>query len=291
MSVDLFIPEVWAAQLLTTLKKRLVFGQPSVSNRDYEGDISAFGDTVHIGTLTDPTIADYTRGSTTISPETLATTDQTLLINQAKYFAFEVDDVDARQVRDEGNLLTAASERSAFGLADAADQYIAGLITAGAGDTLAAGSVATANDAYTLIREMMVAQDKANVPSQGRYLVVSPDFYAVLLSDNRFINAMAYGSSEPVQNGLVGSILGYSVLKSNNIPEGTAGTAPAVSNFVIAGHPMGCTYAEQINKVEAYRPQDSFADAIKGLHLYGAKVVRPEVFVVQDTDVTVSSSN
>jgi hypothetical protein len=84
----------------------------------------------------------------------------------------------------------------------------------------------------------------------------------------------------------VGQILGFSVTVSLNLPTGTAGTNPEVSNFVIAGHPMACTYAEQINSVEAYRPQASFGDAIKGLHLYGAKVVRPEALAVIDADVT-----
>jgi hypothetical protein len=73
---------------------------------------------------------------------------------------------------------------------------------------------------------------------------------------------------------------------SLNLPQGTAGTGGAVSNFVVAGHQIATTYAEQINKVEAYRPQNSFADAIKGLHLYGAKVARPEALAVMDCDVT-----
>jgi len=293
MSVDLFIPKVWAAQLLVTLQKKYVFAQGSVANRNYEGEIAAFGDTVHIGTLTDPTISNYVKNVTAIVPATLATTDQTLLIDQSKYFAFEVDDVDQRQVRDAGNLMSAAALRSGLLLADVTDQFLAGLVTTGAGTILApavisaADTTTAANGAYALIRNMRVKLDKNNVPSEGRFLIVSPEFYAVLLGDNRFINALAYGSTRPIQNGEVGSILGFTVMTSNNLPVGTASVAPAVSNFVIAGHPIALTYAEQISKVEAYRPQDSFGDALKGLHLYGAKVVRPEALVVQDTDVTV----
>ncbi|HEV7949476.1 MAG TPA: hypothetical protein VGP24_06900, partial [Glaciihabitans sp.] len=133
MAVDLFIPEVWAAELLTTLPRKYVFAQSGVVNRDYEGEIAAFGDTVHIGTLTDPTISTYVKNVTVINPETLTTADETLLIDQSKYFSFEVDDVDARQVRDDGQLLTKAADRSADGLAKAADTFISGLMVANAG--------------------------------------------------------------------------------------------------------------------------------------------------------------
>lgn len=287
MAVDTFIPEVWNAQLLVALQKALVFGQPSVSNRNYEGDIASFGDTVHIGSLTRPTISSYVKNTTAINPQTLATTDQTLLIDQAKYFAFEVDDVDYRQVRDGGQLLNRAASEAALGLAEVADSFLATTITASAGTVLAAQDVATADAAYLVIRKLRLALDKANVPVEGRFLVVSPEFYALILGDPRFINAAAYGSNRPIQNGEVGSIVGFAVLVSNGIPAGTAGTLPEVSNFVIAGHPMATTFAQQINKTEAYRPESAFADAIKGLHLYGAKVVRPEALAVVDVDVTV----
>lgn len=287
MAVDTFIPEVWAAALLTTLEKKYVFGQPGVSNRDYEGEIADFGDTVHIGSLTDPTVATYTKNTTVINPATLVTTDQTLLIDQSKYFAFEVDDIDARQVRNAGELMSRASTRAASILADTTDQFLAGLMTTGAGTIMTPAAVATADAAYLLIRQMRVKLDKANVPTDGRFLIVAPEMYALLLGDARFIDASRYGSNAPIQNGEVGRIIGFTVMVSNNIPAGTTATAPAVSNFVIAGHAMALTYAEQISKTEAYRPPDSFSDAVKGLHLYGGKVVRPEALVVQDTDVTV----
>jgi N4-gp56 family major capsid protein len=287
MAVDTFIPEVWNATLLTTLARKYIFAQPAVSNSDYEGDIANFGDTVHIGSLTDPAVANYVKNVTAIDPATLVTTDQTLLIDQSKYFAFEVDDVDARQVRDSGELMSKAAMRAAAKLADATDTFLAGLMTTGAGTIRTPADVATADAAYLLIRQLRVTLDKNDVPSESRFLIVSPEMYALLLGDNRFIDASRYGSTRPIQNGEVGSILGFAVMTSNNIPAGTAGTPPEVSNFVIAGHPMALTYAEQISKTEAYRPQSSFSDAIKGLHLYGGKVVRPEALVVQDTDVTV----
>jgi N4-gp56 family major capsid protein len=288
MAVDTFIPEVWNANLLTTLAKRYVFAQSQVSNRNYEGDIAQYGDTVHIGSLTDPTVASYVKNVTAINPATLVTTDQTLVIDQSKYFAFEVDDVDARQVRDSGNLMASAMNRAGAQLADVADQFLAGLMTTGAGTILTPAAINSVDAAFLLLRNLRLKLDKANVPTEGRFVVVSPEFYALVLGDNRFIDASRYGSSVPIRNGEVGQAIGFAILVSNNLPAGTAATAPAVSNFIVAGHPMALTYAEQISKTEAFRPPDSFSDAVKGLHLYGAKVVRPEALVVQDTDVTVA---
>lgn len=288
MAVDTFIPEVWAATLLAELDRRHIFAQAGITNRNYEGDIASFGDTVRINQVADPTIGDYVKNVTVIDPEVLDTTDQTLVIDQSKFFAFEVDDVDARQVRNSGALMTEAAHRSAQGLAQAMDVLIATRMTTGAGTILAPQAAATPDAAYLLVRQIMVALDKNDVPADGRFLTVSPDFYALLLGDDRFIDASRYGSTSPIRNGEVGSILGFSVIKTNNSPEGTAATAPAVSNFVIGGHAMATTVAEQISKVEAYRPQGSFSDALKGLHLYGSKVVRPAALVACDVDVTLS---
>lgn len=287
MAVDTFIPEVWSADLFVALRKAQIFGQAGVINHDYEGEIAQYGDTVHIGSLTAPTISTYTKNSTVIDPQTLTTTDQTLLIDQSKYFAFEVDDVDARQARAGGQLLTKAASDAAYGLSDTADVFLAGLMTANAGNVITAGDAATADAAYKIVLALKVKLDKAKIPTGGRFLIVAPEFHALLLQDSRFIDASQYGDGgATIRNGEVGRILGFNVMVSLNLPEGTAGTAPEVSNFVVAGHSMATTFAEQINKVEAYRPQSSFGDAIKGLHLYGAKVVRPEALAVMDVDVT-----
>jgi len=290
MAVDTFIPEVWAAELLVTLEKSYVFGQPGVTNRDYEGDISQYGDTVHIGYLTDPTVATYTKNSTSIDPATLATTDDTMAIDQSKYFAFELDDVDARQVRNSGDLFTKATQRAGSLLRDTADQYLATLMAAGAGtifDPLYLEDGDTgANSAFRLLRQMRAELTRNNVPTSGRFAIISPDFEGLLLGDNRFIDASRYGSTEPIRNGEIGRAMGFAIMLSNNLPEGTyAGSPPAYSNYVIAGHPMATTFAEQISKTEAYRPQNAFSDAVKGLHLYGGKVVRPEALVACDVDV------
>lgn len=290
MAVDTFIPEVWSAELLTTLDENYVLAAPDATNRDYEGEIANAGDTVHIGSLTDPTVSTYTKNVTTIDPQTLTTTDQTLVIDQSKYFAFEVDDVDMRQVKDGGKLLSTAAQRSAVKLQELADTYIGTLMTTNAGNVLAALDVGTSAAAYSVLIRLKVALDRANVPQAGRWVAVSPEFYALLLGDARFTDASAYGQGGVVANGEVGRALGFTVKVSTNLPAGTAGVAPEVSSFLIAGHRIATTFAEQISKTEAYRPQNAFSDAVKGLHLYGAKVIRPEALAVIDVDVTIPAT-
>ncbi len=287
-AVDLFIPKIWAAQLLTKLSKLYVLADPGTSvNTDYEGEIRQGGDTVHIGSLSDPTVSDYVKNVTAISPQTLSTTDQVLVIDQSKYFAFEVDDVDRAQVQNAGALLTTAAQRAAERMREIADAYLGTIMTANAGTVLPPAAITTPDEAYRALVRLALALNRKDVPAEGRWVAIGPDFQALLQLDPRFNDASRAGSTETLRNGIVGRVLGMDVKVSTALPVGTAPAAGAVSGFIIAGHRMATTWAEQINKVEAYRPQDSFSDAVKGLHLYGAKVIRPEALAVQDIDVTV----
>jgi hypothetical protein len=265
-----FIPEIWSALMLTTLKKNLVYAQPGVVNRDYEGDIANAGDTVRIRSMSRPTIGTYSKGSTTITPEQLTDAQRALYIDQSKYFAFELDDIDAAQ--SVGGALTTALTEATYGLRDVADQYVAGLYTqAQSANQLGTISVTTAAGAYTVLRKLRTALNKANVPMENRYVVVPPFFEGLLLEDDRFVRVDASGSDQGLRNGIIGRALGFDVMMSNNAPLVT-GDDWAVQ----AGHPSAIAYAESIVKVESYRPQDAFSDAIKGLHVYGAKVIRPD---------------
>lgn len=265
-----FIPEIWSALMLTTLKKNLVYAQPGVVNRDYEGDIANAGDTVRIRSLSRPTIGTYSKGSTTITPEQLTDAQRALYIDQSKYFAFELDDIDAAQ--SVGGELTTALTEATYGLRDVADQYVAGLYTqAQSANQLGTISVTTAAGAYTVLRRLRTALNKANVPMENRYVVVPPFFEGLLLEDDRFVRVGASGSDQGLRNGIIGRALGFDVMMSNNAPLVT-GDDWAVQ----AGHPSAIAYAESIVKVESYRPQDALSDAIKGLHVYGAKVIRPD---------------
>jgi len=270
MSIDSFVPEVWSKSLLSSLKKSLVIAAPGVVNRDYEGEISDQGDTVRINSISRPTVASYVKGTTSITPEQLTTAQRSLVVDQAKYFAFEVDDVDARQAA--GNVIPEAMAEAAYALADVADQYVEGLLRAGAANSLSTVQIDGAADAYDLLLiPLKVELDEANVPTQGRYCLIPPWIHGRLLGDSRFIDMSASGMGDALSNGIVGRAAGFELRVSNNLPLITGD-----DYSVIAGHPSACSYAEQINKTEAYRPEDSFSDAVKGLHLYGAKVVRPD---------------
>lgn len=282
MAVSNFQPEIWAAELLSSLKKSLIYAGPTIVNRNYEGEIASAGDTVRITSISRPTVATYTKDSTTISPETLTDAQQTLLIDQAKYFAFEVDDVDLRQARDGGALMSEAAMEAGYALADTTDQYVAGLYTgAAAGNQLGTVSVTTSALAITQLLNLRKKLNEANVPQQGRYVVVPPWFETLLLGADLFNRVDASGTAEGLRNGIVGRAFGFDVLVSNNAPLVTGD-----DYAVMAGHPSAITFAEQISKVEAYRPESAFSDAIKGLHLYGAKLVRPTAIATVVASIT-----
>lgn len=274
MAVTTFIPELWNARLLYALEKAHV--ATNLVNRNYEGEISNHGDTVHINTIGAITVKSYTKNTDIDAPETLTTTDQTLVIDQAKYFNFQVDDVD--KVQAAGELVDTAMGRAAYALADVSDAYLLGVIAAGAaaGNTIgsAAAPVAlTASNVYENIVKLKTKLDKANVPNTGRTIVVPPDVHSLLLLDDRFAKSTAAAGQEALINGLVGRIAGFDVYMSNNVKTGTGTDTGKTPYFEITAQITdAATYAEQIIKTEAYRMESRFADAVKGLHVYGAKV-------------------
>lgn len=273
MSINNFKPQIWSARLLVAWRKSLVYGGPMVVNRDYEGDIAESGDVVKITSISDPTISDYVPNSTVITPEELTDAQRNLVIDQSKYWAFKVDDVDKRQAK--GNVMPEAMSRAAYRLRDVADQYIAGLYTGvAAGNNLGTISVvaATPTDAYDdVLVPLKVTLDDGDVPTEGRYCVVPPWFTGRLLRDDRFISADKSGTTDALRNGFVGRAAGFNIVQSNNTPNPTGD-----DNVIQAGVNAAISFAEQINKTEAYRPESSFSDAVKGLALYGAKLVRPD---------------
>ena len=287
MALDNFIPEIWSARLLVSLKKSLVYGQEGIVNKDYEGEIRQMGDTVRINSIGPITVGTYTKNTNIGDPETLADDQTVLTIDQAKYFNFQVDDIDRAQQNPK--VMDAAMQEAAYALRDDADQYIAGLYTGvAAGNTIGNDTTPVEVDktnAYELLVDLAVILTDAKVPTDGRWVVVPPWFYGTLLKDDRFIDASKAGTTDGLRNGEVGKAAGFTVLQSHNVPN-TSGA----KYKIIAGHSMAISYAEQINKVEAYRPEKRFADAVKGLHLYGAKLVRPEAIAVLTADKKVVSS-
>lgn len=274
MALSNFIPTVWSARLSLALDRAQVFTQSGVVNRDYEGDIRNFGDTVRIGSIGDPTIGTYTRNGS-ISLETLDDASQLLTIDQAKYFAFEVDDLDTAQMNVP--VMDAAIRRAGRKLTNTADTLVAGKYAEAGSAVATSGSpktdLGTAGKAYEHLVAMGVELDEADVPSDGRWVIVPSWFHGKLLLDDRFVKAGTPLSDAALRNGVVGEAAGFTILKSNNVSnDGT-------TYRIMGGTDMAITFAEQIMKVEAYRPQDAFSDAVKGLYLYGAKVARPECLV------------
>ena len=268
MAITNFIPEVWSASILEALRAKLVF--PSLCNRDYEGDIREAGDTVHITGYDDVTVKKYTRGTNITVDAVTDANKGTLTIDQSDYFAFKVNDLDKVQAKADltGNFTNSA----AYNMALNVEKYISGLMDKAATAPAKTISVTTPSDAYLAVVEARKQLDKQNVPTEGRWIVVSPDFYALLLQDSRFIEGTEAGHNTLLK-GVVGSVSGFTVVESNNVP--TVSGKPSKQS-IIAGTNAATTFAQQVNKVEAMRMQDDFADMVRGLDLYGGLVVRPE---------------
>jgi N4-gp56 family major capsid protein len=273
MAITRFRPIIWAKLLLAATETKLVYAHPEVVNRDYEGEITAAGDVVKITSISDPVVATYTPNSTVITPQELTDAQRNLVIDQSKYFAYKVDDVDQAQAA--GNVMPQATQRGGYQFAKTADSYVAGLYTGvSAANAIGTVSVTTGALAYTQLRLLALKLDEADVPEDNRYVVARPWFWSLLLEETKFIDAAARADGgQTLRTGWVGHIptLGFDCLKSNQAPLVTG------DDYVVqAGVPQAVSFAQQIHKLEAYRPESSFSDAVKGLHVYGAKLVRPD---------------
>jgi len=283
MTVANFRPTIWSARILTNLSRTTVAS--GIVNRDYEGD-TANAEAVKITSIVDPTITAYTGADMT--PEDIDDATRTLSLDQKKAFNFYLDDVDKAQVANSGALMAAAIDRASYGLRNALDSYILGLLAAGASDSgpdhdVAEATISTASGAYDALVNWAVLLDEADVPEENRFAVVSPKFHGLLQKDSRFIAAGDAAGAGVRADGRIGFAAGLEVFKSNNLP---AGPGAGAGTYQIVGSRYACTLAEQINKVEAYRAEKSFKDGVKGLHVYGAKVTRPTALVAADVIVS-----
>lgn len=280
MAITNFKPEIWSRVILLTLRNKLVFG--NLCNRDYEGDIRQAGDTVHIINFADPTISDYAAYGT-LTWEELSDNDRTLVTDQAKSFSFKVDDIDRKQALP-GFIETAATY-AAYGLAKAMDTFVSGAMKAAASHDVGALTISSADDAYQLLLKLRAQLSKAGVPDDGRWVTVPTDVYSYLLQDDRFVRSDA-APGETVRTGFIGRALGMDVYESQTVPNDGTATAPATGVFtVLAGHAIATTLAEQIVETEALRLIDTIGDGVRGLHVYGAKVARPEALAKAEVTV------
>jgi len=285
MAVTNFVPDLWTAKILVALRKKAVAA--NLVNRNYEGEVKRMGDSVKITSIDDVAIGSYTAHSD-ITWEAIDDSTRSLLIDQAKYFAFEMDDVEKAQSVNGGAVMNQALDNATYQLRDTSDSFLlAAMNTAlqGTGNDL--GTVAihtTAQNLYDTFVDLSVALDEDNVPEEGRWAVVSPSLHGRLLKLDSFIQAGDNASPNARLNGYIGEVAGLSLFKSNNLPAVT--DAAATGGLAIAGHSVATTFAEQIVSVEATRLENRFADGVKGLHVYGAKVVRPTALAVAEFDAT-----
>lgn len=298
MSLNAFIPEMWADSLLIALRKSQVYG--NLFNTDYEGVIKQMGDVVKINMIGDVTISNYTKDTDLNPPQSLTDAQSMLTISQAKYYNFAIDDVD--QAQGNPKVMNEAMAWAAYRVVDVMDQYYAGFYTDCVSTNLigSAGSPVTpvvatqANigggaTVYDYLVQMNQFLTQSLIPKQGRWAVIPPWVKTLLEQDIRFtgyntadarltimsgqLDASGGNTSPDAYLGKIGSM---DVYESVNAPHlsGNNGLTGS-TDVVLAGHTMALTKAEGLNQVEAYRPPYRFSDAVKGMALYGAKTIRP----------------
>jgi len=333
-----FSPVIYSKKVQLAFRKASTV--EDITNSDYFGEISNMGDSVKIIKEPEVSVTTYARG-TQITAQDLTDEDFTLVVDQANYYAFKIDDIEA--AHSHVNFMQMASDRAAYRLRDQYDQDVLGYLsgyyqsakhiqsdtarttfpgtkaisTAGSDELLATmklkkgdfGNITTASAGdhsiplsprlpgataaststatpLQVIARMSRLLDQQFVDTQGRWLVVDPVFVELLKDeDSRLLNGLFGG--EGLQNGLIiNNLHGFRVYVSNNLPKlgtgpATTGTANQNSNFgvMVAGHDSAIATAQQITKTETYRDPDSFADIVRGMHLYGRKILRPEGIV------------
>lgn len=320
-----FSPVIYSQKVQKQFRKSSV--ALDVTNSDYFGEISEFGDSVQIIKEPDIQIVNYARGAQMTSQD-LEDQDFTLLVDRARAFQFQVDDIEKKQ--SHVNWMDLATDRAAYNLAQAYDSdllgYMSGyeqLIIGGtwtarttavgtksetsadadellgihkltrasfvsggsASDSIAVGTAGTFDvTPLQLVNRMNRLLDQQNAPKEGRYVIVDPVFLEILMDENsKFMNQF-YQDSEQLSNGKLSAntIYGFKWYSSNNLP--FIGSGPAVLDnngsatdygVILAGHESSTATAEQINKTESFRSPFGFSDIVRGMHMYGRKILRP----------------
>lgn len=293
MALDNFNPTLWSSVFLANLNRRHVHAD--VMNRDFEGEVK-HGATLKISSIGRVTVKDYTRnagaGNTAASPtiagidrpEILIGSSLFLTIDQQKYFNFEIDDIDSWQQTPK--LMSKAMKEAAYAMANTVDLFANSTLQTGVagtadgnGNRLDARTIGTGagdDDAYELLVDLGVKL-KENDVFDDYWVIVPPWFTGMLQKDERFVGNGTSENTRVLENGKIGKAAGFDIRESNNLSGATSGTLAVAGGVytILAGVKSAGTFAEQIDKVEGFRPQDGFNDAMKGLHNYGAKVTRP----------------
>ncbi len=283
-----FIPEIYSKKVQIALRKAAV--AEAICNTDYMGEISNFGDTVNIIKEPQIAVADYTRGLAVTSTN-LTDQELVLTIDQAKSFSFKLDDLERRF--SHVNFQAVASDNAAYALRDAMDSNILTAIRAGAGVTTGMGTTGTPIDiGFTgskvdPLNQMALAAkelDEANAPEEGRWFVAAPEWYNALSNSSSKLLSVDFNAGQgSIRNGLVASGLlrGFQMYKSNNLPtndlSGATPAGSATAPVALFGHISATSAASSMNKVETIRDTGTFSDIVRGLMVWGRKVLRPEI--------------
>lgn len=291
-----FLPKVYSKQVLNFFRKASVI--EAITNTDYAGEIAAFGDSVRIIKEPEITVYQYERGQD-VTQTKLTDQEVTLVVDTANAFKFIVDDIETNM--SHVNFRDVATSSAAYSLRDAFDQGVlasmfagvsssgpdhiigadAAAGTGGVAETTASvdllGSDGTGVDAIDLMARMARLLDDQNIPEEGRWFVAPPSFYEELSQSGSKLLSVDFNAGQgSIRNGLVssGKLRGFDMYKSNNIA-----TPSTASGKVMAGHMSSTATAQTITSTEVLRDPDSFGDIVRGLHVYGAKVLRPEAMV------------
>lgn len=266
MAIDNFIPEVWAAGVTQSfIANQVVI--PTLDNA-FTGDVVS-GSKVHIINATTPTIVDYAGAGRTISAEALNDTEVELDIDQEKAFSVNVDDVDRVQASSEFAPWVDSAGRA---LAEDAESYLLDLMITEAtngnpGDVV----MDTATEALAAVREIRRTMANNKVPAAGRYLVVNPDMADLLIQGLDDVSVA--GNDAELRNGVIGRLYGFTVVESPLLENATS-TAGAIGY-----HQSMVGFVSQVQSLESLRNPTKFADIVRGLNVYGGKVIKSDAVV------------
>ena len=291
-----FLPKVYSKQVLNFFRKSSVV--EAITNTDYAGEIAAFGDTVRIIKEPEITVYQYERGQD-VTATKLTDQELSLTVDVANAFKFIVDDIETNM--SHVNFREVATSSAAYALRDAFDAGVIAEMFAGVSASspnhvlgsdnatdLAAGTFdGTGNldigfasgehDPIDVLSRMARLLDEQNIPEEGRWFLASPEFYEQLVQSSSKLLSVDYNAGQgSIRNGLVssGKLRGFDMYKTNNI----AATSNAAGK-VLAGHISSTATAQTITNTEVIRDPDSFGDIVRGLHVYGAQVLRSEALV------------
>ncbi len=283
-----FVPEIYSKKVQVALRRAAV--AEAICNTDYMGEISAFGDTVNIIKEPQIAVADYTRGQA-VALTDLTDQELVLIIDQAKSFSFKIDDLEKRF--SHVNFQAVAADNAAYALRDAMDSNILEAIGAGATVTTGMGTTSTPIDIgfgtgeVDPLNQMSLAAkelDEANAPEDGRWFVAAPEWYNQLANTSSKLLSVDFNAGQgSIRNGLVASGLlrGFQMYKSNNVPTNDlSGATPAGAGdapMALFGHISATSAVSSMNKVETVRDTGTFSDIVRGLMVWGRKVLRPEI--------------